>query len=417
MFDWRALKRWGLKEGNLPPGSVVLNQQPSLWQQTKRSLILGILALLAQSIVIFALLWQRTRRRRTEAELRRSEDKFSKSFRQSPLGVTITRMDDSRYIDVNEAFEKHTGWTRDEVVGKSPLDFGFWVDIEQRAAFVEQLRTHGSVRDLEILTRRKDGKMGTMLISAQLIEVDGKPCALSMAADISQRKQAEEALSMVSRKLIEAHEEERTWVARELHDDVNQRLALLAVNLDVLNRELPPSAHEARLQVSDIKHQIDELGMDVQALSHRLHSSKLEYLGLSAAAGAYCREFSERKGVHIDFHSENIPRSLPEEISLCLFRVLQEALQNAAKHSGSSNYQVSINFDSNELHLTVSDSGSGFNMEDALKALGLGITSMRERLKIVQGELQIDSREDHGTVVSAKVPFHTKTATMHAANS
>jgi len=417
MFDWRALKRWSIKEADLPVGSIVLHRQPTLWEVYKWYIIAGIGLLFAQTMIIAGLVWQRTKRRETEAELKRSEEKFSKTFRHSPLGIAITRMSDSCILDINDTFEQQTGWSRNEVLGKSSSDFGLWVDTGQRAAFMEQLRTQGSVRNLEILTRGKDGKIGTMLSSGELIEVDGEPCALSVVADITERKLAEEALSTVSRKLIEAHEEERTWVARELHDDVNQRLALLAVNLDMLGREIPPSATNVLHHAADIKHQVKELGMDVQALSHRLHSSKLEYLGLSAAAGAFCREFSERKCVHIDFHSENIPRSLPDEICLCLFRILQEALQNAAKHSGSKNYQVSITFDSDELHLTISDSGSGFKMEDALKTPGLGITSMRERLKIVHGELRIDSQRDQGTVVNARVPFHAKTPAVHAAKS
>lgn len=417
MIDWRAMKRWGLNEGNLPPGSVVLNREPSLWQQNRRYMIPGVIILLAQTFAILALLWQRSQRRKTEAELKRSENKFSKSFRQSPLAVIITRLRDSYLLDVSESFEQLTGWQREEVIHKMAPEFDLWMNAERRAEFVNKVQAQGRVSNLEVLIRRKDGQTRTMLLSAELIEMDGERCALSVVADITERKLVEDALSNVGRKLIEAHEEERRWVARELHDDLNQRLALLAVNLDVLNRELPPSASNAIVHTAEIKHQIRELGMDVQALSHRLHSSKLEYLGLSAAAGAFCREFSDRKQIPVDFRCENIPRSLPEEVSLCLFRVLQEALQNAAKHSGSQKLQVSITLEADHLRLTVSDFGSGFNMEDALKTPGLGITSMRERLKIVDGELRIDSRSGCGTVVSARVPYHEKSVVARAASS
>jgi signal transduction histidine kinase len=219
---------------------------------------------------------------------------------------------------------------------------------------------------------------------------------------------AEEALSSVSRRLIEAHEEERTWIARELHDDVNQRLALLAGTLDILKSELPPEASEAKHYLGDLKEQTKELAADVQALSHRLHSSKLEYLGLASAAAAFCREFSESKGVQIDFQTDDVPRSLPKEISLCLFRVMQEALQNASKHSGSEHYKVFLVLASEEIRLTVSDFGRGFDPEAALRSAGLGITSMRERLKLVAGEFTIESRSQFGTTVQARVPLAPK---------
>ena len=237
---------------------------------------------------------------------------------------------------------------------------------------------------------------------------------IGACTDVTERKLAEEALSTVSQKLIQAHEDERTWLARELHDDINQRLALLAVNLDLLEQGLPVADH-SRLHAADIKQQIKDLGMDVQVLSHRLHSSKLEYIGLSAAAAAFCRDFSDRTGVHIDFSSENVPRSLPEEISLCLFRVLQEALQNASKHSGSKKYRISITSPGDAVELTVSDSGRGFNPEEALKSPGIGLTSMKERLKIVHGELHIESQNEHGTVIRARVHLRPITKVVAAA--
>src|SRR5438874_12445851 len=120
--------------------------------------------------------------------------------------------------------------------------------------------------------------------------------------DVTGRKEAEEALSSVSRKLIEAHEEERTWIARELHDDIDQRIALLAVNLDGLGRDLPASEGQTSRRIKEVQEYVSDLGSDIQALSHRLHSSKLEYLGLVAACEAFCREFSGQQNVEIDFH-------------------------------------------------------------------------------------------------------------------
>jgi len=210
-------------------------------------------------------------------------------------------------------------------------------------------------------------------------------------------------LSTMSQRLIEAQEKERARIARELHDDINQQVALLAVRLDGLNVRV--SAHELKQEVVTAKKQVVGLGSDIQALSHRLHSSKLEHLGLASAAAGYCRESSELQKVTIDFQAENIPSNLSPEISLCLFRVLQEAVQNAIKHSGSQHVQVSLLGGADGIKLTVQDSGIGFEPAEAIKGRGLGLTSMKERLKLVDGQISIDSKPQHGTTIQVRVPL------------
>jgi signal transduction histidine kinase len=226
-----------------------------------------------------------------------------------------------------------------------------------------------------------------------------------LAAMAERRERDQRALSNVSRKLIEAHEEERTWIARELHDDINQRIALVVVNLETLKQGLPDPDGPAIHRVEQASKEIKELGTDVQALSHRLHSSKLELLGLAAASAGFCRELSQRQSVEINFQSEGVPKNLPEEIALSLFRVLQEALQNAIKHSGERKFEVSLNGTSNEIQLTVYDSGIGFDVDQTIKGHGLGLTSMKERLKLIDGQLFIHSRIHGGTRIHASVPI------------
>ena len=261
--------------------------------------------------------------------------------------------------------------------------------------------------DMEYRLRRHDGQYRWVHdLGVPRFNADGTFAGyIGTCLDITEQKLAEETLSSMNRKLIEAHEEERTWIARELHDDINQRLALLAVSMDLVNYKLPNSASDAKLSIRAAKQQIRDLCGDIQALSHRLHCSKLEYLGLASAASGFCREVSERQGIEIDFQCDVIPKNLCQEISLCLFRVLQEALQNAMKHSGSRHFQVFLKCSSDEIALTVSDSGIGFDPCEITKAHGLGITSMRERLKLVDGELSIDSRQHLGTTVRARVPL------------
>ena len=245
--------------------------------------------------------------------------------------------------------------------------------------------------------------IGSRWISSTLTPtIDGW---VAVEMDVTERKQAEEAISTVSQRLIAAQEEERKWIARELHDDVNQRLALLAVTLERIVQQLPNEISELKQEIQDASRAATELGEDVQALSHRLHSSKLEYLGLAGAARSFCKEFSARHNVSIEFQSNDIPRSLPSEISLSLFRVLQEALQNGVKHSGASRFGVSLMAESHIIELIVSDFGRGFSLDEAASGNGIGITGMKERVKLVGGALAIESQPNQGTRIGARVPL------------
>jgi signal transduction histidine kinase len=212
-------------------------------------------------------------------------------------------------------------------------------------------------------------------------------------------------MASVSSRLIEAQEAERTRIARELHDDICQRIALVSITLESTRQAPPASAIETKSQIEEALAQIEELGHDVQALSHRLHSSRLEYLGLEAAASGFCSEMSERQDIEIDFHYSDIPKGLSDQVSLCLFRVLQEALHNAVKYSGVDEFDVSLTCTSCEIELRVHDSGVGFDPKEPDNRHGLGLISMKERLKLVSGEFSIDSKPGHGTTVIARVPL------------
>jgi signal transduction histidine kinase len=209
--------------------------------------------------------------------------------------------------------------------------------------------------------------------------------------------------------LIEAHEEERTWIARELHDDIVQRIALVAVELERYDPQAADATSGVQDHISQALQRLSDLGKDIQALSHRLHSSKLEYLGLVTAAHSFCRELSDQHKVRIVFKHSDIPAAVPKEFSLCLFRVLQEALQNAVKHSGAQDFAVELHGTQDGISLTVSDSGVGFDWHEAMNHRGIGLISMRERLRVVNGELSIQSAPGHGTIVLARVRLgHTE---------
>jgi PAS domain S-box-containing protein len=228
---------------------------------------------------------------------------------------------------------------------------------------------------------------------------------VSMVADITQRKLAEEVLSSVSRRLLEAQEAERARIARDLHDDIGQRLALLSLGFDELQQSSSDPASERRGHLDALKRQTEEIAADIQALAHELHSSKVQLLGVVDAMGAFCSESSVRQKVDVDFSHQGVPATVPPDIALCLFRVLQEALRNAVRHSSARHVAVSFLGTPDGLSLTVRDAGRGFDAGSAPHDRGLGLTSMRERLKLVAGELSIESQPGRGTKIVARVPL------------
>ena len=619
-----------------------------------------------------------TERKQAQEALKKSEEKFAKTFQHGPMALTLTSAKDHRYIDVNGAFEQITGWCRDEVIGRTPLDIELWVNPAERYELAKRLLTERSLRNMEFRFRMRDGSIRIGSASAELIELNGEPCMLAMVADateykrsqdalresearerarvkeleaildavpvpvliahdaecrhitgnraaseqlreprgqnlsqsappgerpafrqikngveisadllpmqqaaatgkpmyqreltllyedgttrdeianavplldeagkprgavgasidvtqlkrteralrdsedklrllldstaeaiygidlehrctfcnpaglralgyehvdevlgknmhklihhthadgtlfpeeecrihqvtqtgegvhaedealwradgtsfpteywsypqrrgeevvgavvtfidITARKLAEAALANVSRKLIEAQEQERTRIGRELHDDIGQRLALLAVELQQLQKD-PLIFPRHRNRLVGLHKRASEIAADTQSLSHELHSARLQYLGLAAAIRGFCREFGEQQRVKIDLKIDDLPSPLSAEISLCLFRVLQEALHNSSKHSGALRFEVRLWGTANEIHLTVRDFGKGFDRETAKTSQGIGLISMEERLKLVNGTLSIESQPGSGTTIEARVP-------------
>ena len=255
----------------------------------------------------------------------------------------------------------------------------------------------------EVTYRVQDSNGGLVWLRSSgraLFDSDGRMLrVIGMVADVTDLKRSEEALSDMARKLIEAQEQERARIGRELHDDINQRLAVLAVALDRLQGE--PSDIQSRTR--ELQKDLAEISSDVQALTHELHSSSLEYLGVCAGMKSWCNVFAERQRVEVDFRGD-VTSVLTPEIGLTLFRVLQEALHNVIKHSGVKHGEVRLREDSGEIHLTVRDLGRGFEIDAATQSKGLGLTSMRERVRLVNGTITIDSKPRAGTTIHVCVP-------------
>jgi len=472
-----------------------------------------------------------TERKKMEEALRKSEEKFSKAFLQSPLALTLTSTRDHRYIEVNDSFELSTGYSREEVIGRTPFELGIWANPEERIKLVEGLQKPGRLRNAELHYLTKSGETRDGLGSAALIEVDGELCMLSVIADITDRKRAERALQeseerlrlavesgrmyafewnsntdIVQRssesseilnlqdhcvpltkaeflervhpddrehynnatesptaqrptyktafrfltegqrvtwleesghaffsddgkvhrivgivaditeakqservlreltgRLITSQEEERRRVARELHDNIGQELALLSVQAQRMDSGASEAEHTAQSDVHELYRRIKETATNVSNLSHRLHSSELEFLGLGSAVERLCRDFSRQYGIDLEYAVKDVPKQIVGGSSLCFYRVIQEALQNIAKHSHATHVELELVHRNGELSLKVSDNGRGFATKSPADNCGLGLLSMKERMNLIGGRFHLSSKMGQGTKIEATV--------------
>ncbi len=357
-----------------------------------------------------------TNRKRAEEALRESEEKFRSVFRDAGVGMVVVSPE-GHFIAANGTFCDYLGYKEEELIGKHVRAVTF---PEDWPAFSHKLNDalsgEYSFQRFEKRCLHKDGSIVHTESTASLIRnVEGTPqYFVGEVLDVTKRKELEEALSRVNQRLIQAQEQERIRIARELHDDISQRLALLAIRLEQLEQDVDVSPRSLHGHVRELQTEVEEVSTSIQNLSHELHSSKLDYLGAVAAMRSWCKEFSEKQRMQIQFESYNVPNYLPPEISLCLFRVLQEALHNASKHSGVKNFNVRLSENSGEIQLAVSDQGAGFDTEAAMTGRGLGLTSMRERLRLVDGHLSVESQPMHGTTIRARVPFNANSQSARA---
>ena len=288
-IDWRQLQRWKIDSSRVPPWATVLFREPSVWDRYRHYIIGAVAVLLAQTMLIAALLVQGQRRRRAEEQMRNSETELKESYDR--------------------------------------------------------------IRDL-------------------------------------------------AGRLLSAQESERARIARELHDDVSQQLALLSIDLELLNAASAPGN---RGLVREVLDRSQNVARTVHDLSHRLHPAKLRLIGLVSALQSLQREIT-KSGLEVTFLHKNLPPHLSEDLTLCLYRVVQEALQNAHKHAEASEVMVDLIGAPGRLELSIADDGVGFDPNAALSS-GLGLVSMRERVEAVGGRFRIDSNPAEGTRLHISVPL------------
>ena len=404
--DWRALQRWHIPESALPPGTVILYRPPTFWEQYRHYLIVAIALSAVLALLIVGLLWQRARRQKAEAVTREAEERFRvmADSTQSLVWMCDPR---GKITYLNERRIAFTGPDIKAAYGNSWAAYVHPDDVKGILERLSQALKDRQPFSMEYRLRRSDRVYRRMFdIASPRMNGDGSFAGfIGSAIDVTDQKLAQQALEKVSGQLIEAQEKERSRIARDLHDDICQRLALLSMEIEQANRNSNGPAMTAKERLEAIRNHCSEIAADVQSLSHRLHSSKLDYLGIVAAIRGFCSEFSKQHEANIEFTDRNVPGNLPKDVSLCLFRVAQEALHNALKYSGVDEFSVEISGMADEVQLVVRDAGVGFDVEEVRTNRGLGLVSMQERVHLVHGRFSVESQPGTGTRVRVVVPL------------
>ena len=313
----------------------------------------------------------------------------------------------------NQSWLEFTGRSMEQELGMGWLEGVHAQDVQGCINTYTQFFDRRERFSMEYRLRRHDGEYRWVLdIGAPRFNDDSSFAGyVGCCMDITDLKQARATVIEFSGRLLRAGEEERARIARELHDDINQRLALLANGLQEAEQAAAADKDRSRSQGLHVLWQMtNEIATDIQHMSHQLHPSKLHYLGLASTVRQLCNEFAQQHKIEIECIVKSLPDDLDENVSLNLFRTVQESLRNAVKHSQAHHVKVELTCQSNVVHLLVSDDGVGFDPEERRADHGLGLVSMRERLRSVGGEFSIWSKPFHGTVVEAKVPVATKRA-------
>ena len=406
LFDWQQMKHWGISMDEIPAGSTVINQEHTDWELYKWRII-GLFGLVIFEALLLVVLI------RLALALRQSEElKASILDSLSNHVVVVDAM--GIVVDVNDL----------------GLDFGVGaplLHILEGANYFDLCRsatgenTPEGAAALDGIQAVFDRKRDYFEMEYVVHSAPGQPCLLMSVTvlkghdhgvvishqDITEQKRHERAIQDLSGRLINAQEQERSRIARELHDDINQQVAMLAIELQQLQDFLPAGFPEGREKVQALWEKTHILSTEIQHLSHQLHSAKLEHLGIIAALRGLCNEFSEQHKIEADFQYRQVPPNLDSDISLALFRVAQESLHNVAKHSQAKKVRVELVGTADKVVLRVSDDGVGFATDE--HRTGLGMISMNERTRLVGGTFSVSSIPLLGTQVETAIPLLART--------
>jgi PAS domain S-box-containing protein len=348
--------------------------------------------------------------RQAEARLRESENRMTMAAEAAHLGMWVWNESDP-HIWTSANWKTIHGYPCDADIGfDSMLERIHPDDRAMVARAVSGAFANRTSFFVEHRVRLPDGQVRWISMRGRVEQGTGEESMrlLGISIDITERKEAENAAREVTGKLITAQEDERRRLARDLHDDLNQRLALLSIDADLLERIDHNS--EAGPIISDIASQLKNLSSEVHKLSYQLHPAKLEQLGLVSATRALCQEQSKLGTANIEFNHEQIPRELNRTAALCIYRIVQEGLQNMRKHSSATQAQVELKRELTQISLRISDNGHGFDMAKTSHHAGLGLVGMRERVRLVNGHITFQSEPGRGTRIEVKIPIEPNSA-------
>ena len=348
-----------------------------------------------------------------EERLRESEERFRVIFFQAAVGIAQTSID-GHWLLLNDRFCEMLGYSRDEIKEKTFIEIMHPDDRESSLTARDRL-VAGEISSWSSEKRyiRKDRVTvwATLFVSIVRDENNQPAYFVSVVEDITEKVEAvralrrsREELRALAGRLINAQESERKRISRELHDDLSQKLALLAIDTGSIVMTLPPAMDELMEQIRNVQTRVVQLAQDVRKISHQLHPTILEDLGLIAALGELCDEFSAREGTRVLYEHEALRRALPVEVAACLYRVTQEALHNISKHAHATQVQLRVSGSDAGVYLYIHDTGVGFASKAVATRRGLGIVSMKERVALVHGEFSIRSEPGQGTELSVFVP-------------
>jgi PAS domain S-box-containing protein len=346
--------------------------------------------------------------KKSEAVLRESETRFRLVANSAPVLIWMSSADKLRTF-FSQAWLEFTGRSMEQELNDG-WAAGVHPDDRDLCRRIYSGAMDARVNfEMEYRLRRSDGEYSLIVdIGVPRFDPDGTFLGhIGSCMDITERKLTEEKLEVLTGRLITAQEEERARIARELHDDFSQRLAMQSIGLEQLCGKFPPSEVEGRATVQQLLKRTQEISFDLHSLSHQLHSSRLEHVGLGSALRGLCEEISEKYRIEVEFAESVHASKIPKDPALCLFRIAQEALGNIVKHSGAKQAQVELSTTKNEILLRILDAGVGFDVGLRDSTAGIGLVGMRERLRLVGGKLSIQSALMRGTEILAEVPLHS----------
>jgi signal transduction histidine kinase len=400
-FDARQLQRWGIAEAALPAGSTIAFRQPTFFDRYRGYVLGGLLVIGAQLTLIAGLLVQRALRQRAEEALLEATARNSAILRAVPdLMFVFDR--NGTYLDYHARNPALLFAPPEVFLGRTILEV-MPMPLAQR--FMDAIaQVHGASEP--VIVEYELALDELRHFEVRILPVD-QSRVLAIVREVTESRRAIELNRALAGRLITSQEDERQRIARELHDDMAQRLSLLAVDLGTLARD-DSSPAEVRARLSALSSQASELGGDLQRVSHELHPATLKQLGLEVALRAFCRELAQARRLDVDLEARDVPPSLPPDVALCVYRVAQEALQNVARHSGARHAAVTLTGVDGTITLTVADDGAGFDIAAPVEHAALGLTSMRERVRLAGGTLRVDSLKGAGARIEASVPVRDR---------